>query len=124
MRLTKKGLLVLVAACFLFAISFVYAQLQDVYNLKIEGGKFPPVKFTHAKHSTDYKIDCKVCHHKEADPKAKAQKCTDCHNPAEAKDNVPKAEDAYHKNCIDCHKKEVEAGKSAPTKCHECHKKE
>jgi len=120
---SKKGLIVLIAVTFLFAISFVYAQPQDVYDLKLEGAKFPPVKFSHAKHSTDYKVDCKVCHHKEADPKVKVQKCTDCHDPAEAKNGASKAMDAYHKNCIDCHKKAVEEGKAAPTKCNECHKK-
>jgi len=111
-------------ACFLFAISLAYAQQpQDVYDLKLEGAKFPPVKFNHAKHTTDYKVDCKVCHHKEADPKVKAQKCTDCHDPAEVKDGSPKAMDAFHKTCIECHKKQAEAGKAAPTKCNECHKK-
>lgn len=120
---SKKGLIVLVVACFLFGITLVYAQPQDVYELKLEGGKFPPVQFSHGKHSTDYKVDCKVCHHKEADPKAKAQKCTECHDPAEAKNEACKAMDAFHKNCINCHKKEAEAGKAAPTKCNECHKK-
>lgn len=120
---SKKGLMVLIAASFLFAISFVYAQPQDVYKLHWEGAKFPPVDFTHKKHIENYKVDCKVCHHKDANPAEKAQKCTTCHDIAEAKDNAPKAMDAYHKNCIDCHKKENEAGKAAPTKCNECHKK-
>lgn len=116
---SKRGLIVFIAACFLFGITLVYAQ-QDVYELKIEGGKFPPVQFTHAKHVTDYKIDCKVCHHKEADPQVKVQKCVECHDPVEVKNGACKAMEAYHKNCIDCHKKE---GKAAPTKCNECHKK-
>lgn len=120
----KKGLLVLTVACFLAGIALVYAQPQDVYDLKLEGAKFPPVKFSHAKHSTDYKVDCKVCHHKEADPKVKVQKCVECHDPVEVKNGAVKAMDAYHKTCINCHKKEVEAGKAAPTKCNECHKKE
>lgn len=119
-----KGLIILMTACFLFVISLAYAQQpQDVYDLKLEGAKFPPVKFNHTKHTTDYKVDCKVCHHKEADPKVKAQKCTDCHDPAEVKDGSPKAMDAYHKTCIGCHKQQAEAGKAAPTKCNECHKK-
>jgi len=33
-----------------FAISLAYAQQpQDVYDLKLEGAKFPPVKFNHDK---------------------------------------------------------------------------
>ncbi|MDI1471255.1 MAG: cytochrome c3 family protein [Thermodesulfovibrio sp.] len=120
---SKKGLMVLIVACFLFAISFVYAQPQDVYKLHWEGAKLPPTEFTHKKHAEDYKIDCKVCHHKDPNPAEKVAKCISCHDIAEAKNGAPKAETAYHKNCIDCHKKENEGGKAAPTKCNECHKK-
>ncbi|MCS7203327.1 MAG: cytochrome c family protein [Thermodesulfovibrio sp.] len=120
---SKKGLIVLIAVCFVFVISFVHAQPKDVYMLHWEGAKFPPTEFTHKKHAEDYKIDCKDCHHKDPNPAEKVEKCISCHDIAEAKGGAPKAMDAYHKNCIDCHKKENEAGKSAPVKCNECHKK-
>lgn len=124
---SKKGLIVLIAACFIFAISFVHAQPQDVYKLHWEGAKFPPTEFNHKKHAENYKIDCKKCHHADANPAEKVMKCIECHDPtgekAAEKGGGIKAMDAYHKNCIDCHKKENETGKSAPTKCNDCHKK-
>lgn len=118
-----RGLAVLIAVSFAFAISLVNAQPQDVYKLHWEGAKFPPTEFTHKKHAEDYKIACKECHHKDEDPAKGVKKCISCHDIAEAKGDAPKAMDAYHKNCIDCHKKENEAGKAAPTKCNDCHKK-
>ncbi len=120
---SKKGLIVLITVCFLFAISLAGAQMQDVYKLHWEGAKFPPVDFTHKKHIEDYKIDCKLCHHKDPNPAQGVQKCISCHDISEPKGNAPKAMDAYHKNCIDCHKAENEIGKAAPTKCNDCHKR-
>ncbi len=32
--------------------------------------------------------------------------------------------DAYHKNCIECHKQSSAKGVKAPTKCNDCHKKQ
>ncbi|MEJ5226727.1 cytochrome c3 family protein [Thermodesulfovibrio sp.] len=126
---SKKGLIILTLAMFLLAISIVYAQQkpQDVYKLHWEGAKFPPTEFNHKKHAENYKIDCKTCHHTDANPAEKATKCIECHDPqgekAAEKGGGIKAMDAYHKQCIDCHKKENEAGKAAPTKCNDCHKK-
>ncbi len=124
---SKKGLIVLIAVCFLFAISIVYAQPKDVYKLHWEGAKLPPTEFNHKNHAENYKIDCKKCHHTDANPAEKATKCTTCHDPAgeiaDEKGGGKKAMDAFHGQCIECHKKENEAGKAAPTKCNDCHKK-
>lgn len=119
----RKGLVILTLAIFLFAVALVYAQQkpQDVYKLQMEGAKFPPVDFNHKNHFETYKIDCKVCHHTDANPAEKATQCMTCHDPAGEKGL--KAMDAYHNMCINCHKKENEAGKNAPTKCNDCHKK-
>lgn len=126
---SKKGLIVLTLAIFVLAISLVYAQQkpQDVYKLPPSGGKFPPTEFNHKNHSETYKIDCKLCHHTDSNPAEKATKCHNCHDSAgeiaAEKGGGMKAMDAYHKLCIDCHKKENEGGKNAPTKCNDCHKK-
>ncbi len=81
------------------------------------------VDFKHETHTT---VTCLECHHKSEQAKLdageKPPKCyaTDCHGPKEIVVDGKKkvdTEDAYHKNCKDCHKK----GKKGPTKCKECH---
>lgn len=91
--------------------------------------KRPGTPFTHKKHYDDYSVKCVECHHAVkakggAVPATKT--CTDagCHladqcngQPVPKKnDACPAFEDAYHKNCIDCHRQQ-----SGPTKCAECH---
>ena len=90
-----------------------------------------PVKFDHKKHSADYKIACTECHHVIKDGKNvfkegdKVQKCSACHNPEKKEGKVMKLQNAFHKNCKDCHKDLEKAGK--PTgpfkKCNDCHEK-
>jgi Class III cytochrome C family len=103
-----------------------------IENKGYDKDKKGPVKFHHKKHSTDYKDACTDCHHdykdgknvwKKGDP---VKKCSACHDPNEKKGKVDKLQNAYHKNCKDCHKKAVEEGRSkkAPfKKCNECHEK-
>ena len=91
--------------------------------------KKPGTPFTHKKHYDDYSVKCEACHHAV---KAKggvvpaSKTCTDagCHQanqcngqvvPAKNKD-CPFFTDAYHFNCIECHR-----AQSGPTKCGECH---
>jgi len=90
-----------------------------------------PVKFSHKKHSTDYKAACTECHHVMKDGKNvwkdgdAVQKCSECHKFEAEKGEPMKLQNAYHKNCKDCHKALQEAGK--PTgpfkKCNDCHAK-
>ncbi|RKX58000.1 MAG: cytochrome C3 subunit A [Thermodesulfobacteriota bacterium] len=99
-------------------------SLPTEYEIKIKNSKMPPVKFSHIKHSTEYQIDCKICHHKSKVPAKGVQKCIKCHDLKEEKEGVPKAMSAYHKNCLNCHKKiNIEQEKSAPIRCNECHKR-
>lgn len=95
---------------------------SEVMSLKLEGAKMPPVAFSHPSHVDKAKIECSVCHHKEKDSK-EYQSCLKCHFLKEGKDGAPIAKDAFHKQCITCHKGSVAKGVSAPTKCNECHKK-
>ncbi len=94
----------------------------ETVTLQMEGGKFGVVPFSHKAHVEKEKIDCATCHHKDKNPK-EPDKCSSCHMPKDVKDNAPPAKDAFHKNCIDCHKEAAAKGKKAPTKCNECHKK-
>lgn len=110
---------------FIATISMVYAQKKpaEPTSIKLEGGKLPPVSFSHITHTEKTKIDCVKCHHKDKDPK-NPELCISCHLIKEVKDNAPMAKEAYHKNCIDCHKESVAKGVAAPVKCNDCHKKQ
>ncbi|HOJ71102.1 MAG TPA: cytochrome c3 family protein [Syntrophorhabdaceae bacterium] len=124
----KKALfIVLIALVFatISTFSMVSAQKKapEPMSLKIEGGKLPAVSFSHITHTEKTKIECITCHHKDKDPK-NPEPCIQCHLIKEVKDNAPIAKEAYHKNCIDCHKESTAKGKAAPTKCNECHKKQ
>ncbi len=108
--------------------------------------KWGPTKFTHNKHLAY--SDCTYCHHTnkgltlEQFNGGKSERiplCAECHFRKEGEPKTPKAADglelwskeAYHLNCIDCHKGEVtrkpkEAGAikkqgEGPTKCAACH---
>ncbi|QER42231.1 cytochrome c3 family protein [Thermodesulfobacterium sp. TA1] len=119
----KKILGGLIVGSFLFGGALVFALPSEI-ELKWEGMKFPPVKFNHAKHIDEYKVECKICHHADADPNKEVKKCIECHDIAQAQDKILKAMDAYHKTCIECHKKvNAEQAKQAPTKCNDCHKR-
>ncbi len=109
---------------FFLVAGFVSAQKKpaEPMMIKLEGGKLPPVSFSHTSHAEKEKIECVVCHHKDKDVKD-PQPCVSCHLIKEVKDNAMIAKEAYHKNCITCHKDTVAKGKTAPVKCNECHKK-
>ena len=90
----------------------------------------PLVFFTHSKHEMLDEVSCRDCHHifldgkNILDPAADLiegkmfVKCSDCHN---TKSDLMQA---YHRQCIDCHDKEVKAGKpTGPRTCGECHVK-
>jgi hypothetical protein len=106
-------------------------EVTEVITIENQGytsDKKGPVKFNHLKHNKDYKVSCDQCHHlykdgenqwKEGDH---VDKCIVCHNPTEEKDKVIKLQNAFHKNCRDCHSEASKEGKAAPsTKCSDCH---
>jgi len=129
-------LLTIVLSGFLFLSVgiLVAADVPDEVVLENEGyakDKKGAVKLSHKKHSADYKVACTDCHHvykdgknvwKEGDP---VQKCSECHNPEAKEGDAMKLQNAYHKNCKDCHKALQAEGK--PTgpfkKCNDCHEK-
>ncbi len=111
--------------------------------------KWGEVAFTHQKHLAY--SDCTYCHHTnkgltlETFNTGKSEKiplCAECHFREEGNPKTPKnadgtelwSKEAYHVNCIDCHKGEItkkpkdagaikELGKGTAVKCDECHVK-
>jgi hypothetical protein len=127
-------LVVLTGMLFVAVGALTAADVPDEINISGEGYKKDikgPVKFSHKKHHEEYKAACTDCHHdyqngknvwKEGDP---VKKCGECHNPLKKQGKVDKLQNAYHKNCKDCHKEMDKAGKkNAPfKKCNDCHAK-
>jgi hypothetical protein len=132
-KLLTLVLVALTGCIFLAVGALTAADVPDEVSISNDGykkDKKGPVKLSHKKHHADYKVACTDCHHdyqkgknvwKEGDP---VKKCGDCHNPKKKQGKVPKLQNAYHKNCKNCHKDLVKAGKSkkAPyKKCNDCH---
>jgi len=103
------GLCVAGVVTFLFCVSpFLKAQ-GSPDSVTVPGGSFGEVTFNHKLHAEI--ASCKDCHHLGE----VTQKCNSCHT-ADASLN---SKDAFHKNCMDCHK----AKEQGPLGCMECHKK-
>lgn len=138
----KKGLIAtitvvaFVAVAALFSVAWAQAtksgEVSDVVEINdavFTTHKQGPVKFTHMKHSVDYKLKCTECHHgdtgstnntwKEGDP---VKKCSACHL-LKKDGKKEKLEKAFHDNCKTCHKdfNKANGGKGAPTACKDCH---
>jgi hypothetical protein len=135
----------LIVLCFLGALGQSQKLPGDDLVIPSVDEKWGAVKFTHQQHLAF--SDCTYCHHTNKGLtlesfQAKPEKipfCADCHLRQEGDAKTPKASDgaelwskeAYHLNCIDCHKGEVtrkpkEAGAikkqgAGPTRCAACH---
>ena len=88
----------------LASISLVSAQGPETLTFDTKMGT---VTFPHNAHQ-QY-AECNVCHHT-----GDYTSCTSCHG---VNDDAPKARDAFHQLCKNCHQ-EQQAG---PVKCAECH---
>jgi hypothetical protein len=122
---------VIVIAAFMTGVASAQVKAPDTVILK--GNPMGGVKFPHAQHAKMAGTPCTTCHHASKTEKPYAAKvtheaCGDCHTkPAVA---PMKTVNPFHVAmakgglCIDCHVKQDAAGKKAPTKCTECHKKE
>lgn len=91
------------------------------------------VMLNHKLHDQRTGGKCDTCHHasKAEKPETRPyQACRDCHTKPPAAPVKTSRQAAFHNSsaqsgvCIDCHKKEVAAGKKPPLKCAECHKRE
>lgn len=115
--------MVVLFAAILFQVAHAQKKPPESLMLKLDDAKFPPVLFTHSVHTEKEKIGCVRCHHKDKDP-GEPGGCMPCHDRKDVKMGAPPIKDAYHKNCIDCHKESIAKKINAPTKCNECHKKQ
>ena len=64
------------------------------------------VLFDHKTHNSDngYGISCGDCHHTLSEEEyADAGSCTECHDPDEGDEEIPKRADAFHQQCTGCH---------------------
>jgi hypothetical protein len=129
------GLLLGLAAIAIVASgAIVYTQAPKEPGVVIlKGAPMGGVKFDHPKHSKTAAGKCETCHHAsktEMPAKAAQQKCSDCHTKVATAPMKTKYQAAFHDpmakkgTCVDCHVKATAAGKKAPAKCADCHKKE
>jgi len=114
----------------LIAAEQVVPDKLEIENKGYKKDKKRPVLFSHKKHSTEYKVACADCHHvykdgknvwKEGDHVDKCSKCHDLNKSTEENgEKVMKLQNAFHRNCKNCHK---EKKKGPFKKCNECHVK-
>ena len=131
---SHKIIAILLGLAFLMVVCspvFAADQPKDTYILK--GAPMGGVKFDHKAHVAAADKKCETCHHAskpEKPSKAAQEACQDCHTSTATPPMKTKAQAAFHDptakkgTCIDCHTKVDAAGKKAPTKCTECHKKD
>ena len=114
------------AICFLFVGVLCYAAFPAKTPDKpirlmfdVTAGK---VLFDHKTHyvETGYGLSCGDCHHTLSEEEyADAQSCSECHEPDEGDEEVPKRADAFHLQCTGCHE---EYGSGPLEKeCSACH---
>jgi hypothetical protein len=125
-RTTIPGILTLAFGLMVFsyagrhgeAETFSPAQPPETLKLGHVEDVYEPVTFAHQTHSLIAE-DCGVCHHHTQAGQTPA--CGKCHptSAASKESNAPELKDAYHGQCIGCHK-EIEMG---PRGCMECHVK-
>ena len=80
------------------------------------------VLFDHKAHASEsgYGLSCEDCHHELLDGEYDApNSCTECHDPDEGDEDMPKRADAFHQQCAGCHE-EFEAGPTE-SECALCH---
>lgn len=106
----KRLIAVLLAAGFLAAGALVATAADNGPETVTLEASMGTVTFAHHAHQAKVE-DCTTCHHNGVEAGA----CTSCHG---VKAEAPKAKDAFHKLCKDCHKE-----KGGPTGCKDCHKK-
>jgi hypothetical protein len=124
------GLIFLSVGTLVIAATAEPDKVMEIENKGYKKDKKRPVPFDHMAH-TKAGAKCVDCHHKfDKDGKNvwkkgdEVQKCSACHdiNENTEKDGmkVMKLQNAYHRNCKNCHK---EKKKGPYKKCNDCHVK-
>jgi len=137
--MAKRGSAIIVLVGLLlavFALNVAWAEKYETKSGEAESDmklqhkdtftnpKRGPVMFSHRAHHQDYGLKCNACHHEYEEGKNiwkegdSANACADCHDePYKNVGKMPSLHQAFHKNCVNCHK----ATDSAPTACADCH---
>ena len=105
----KKLFTLLIAVSLVAAIASLVVAANNAPEEVTFSPKIGTVTFNHTQHLAVG--DCVSCHHT-----GDHVSCSSCHG---AQPAIATAKDAFHANCIDCHK-EVQKG---PTGCRDCHVK-
>jgi hypothetical protein len=134
MRRVHLALALIAGLALLVSAPTVLGQAQGPDTVILTGSPMGGVKFEHKKHGAEFAAGkCETCHHPSKPEKAATspnQKCSECHTKAAAAPMKTKYQAAFHNplakegTCITCHTEQNKAGKAAPTKCTDCHKKE
>lgn len=94
-------------------------KLIELKTLSEKDNKYGKVEFSHRAHAEMSNLagGCVMCHHFNAP--GEVQNCSECHSPERKRENInlPDLKGAFHRLCIDCHKKW-----SGSTDCETCHK--
>jgi len=119
-------------------ITYLYAQDEEMviaHKEVFQRLERAPVIFTHEKHVEELGGDesCSECHHIYSEEEGKLiyeegeeVGCTECHGFKDEKredgGKTPSLMNAYHINCVGCHRKLAkENKKTGPATCGECH---
>jgi hypothetical protein len=129
-KTTQKLTVLLLGVFVLMVASLALAQAPKPPTSVVLPAPNGAVTFDHAAHVKVGK--CAECHHasKAQKPsKSGFEKCGDCHTKTATPPVTTKLQAAFHNptatagTCINCHKTQNAAGKKAPAKCADCHKK-
>lgn len=122
-----KGIIPMIIAAWSFflamAASSALAQPETVPSVIHFESKTGAVRFNHQLHAEIPEITCTTCHHTDKG-KEIAGDCRSCH-PAQKVTGKLNTREAFHKQCINCHKEREKKNQAAgPAKaCSGCHKK-
>lgn len=128
-----RVMVVLLGVLFLAGTTLAYGQAPKAPGVVVmKDAPNGAVTFDHPAHVKAVNDKCDTCHHaskKEKPATAPQEACRKCHTKDAAAPMTTKRQAAFHNPmakagvCVDCHAKAVAAGKKAPAKCADCHKK-
>ena len=94
------------------------------YKKKTKGS----LSFSHGDHIKSG-ATCTECHHEYKDGANiwqegdAVKKCGECHDGEKKNGNAPSLKNAFHNQCMECHKGVDDEAKAPVKKCNSCHKK-
>lgn len=113
----------LLALC-VVQVALAQDDMKDIKDPAFVVHRRAPAAFAHDAHNEKAKIeDCVVCHHGGKDgvidktTSTEGTPCSECHPVVATKAGVTPLQRAWHRQCMDCHRK---SGKG-PLACGDCH---